>query len=385
MRSASRLVAVSSLLLTSVMISTSPAAAFSCPSSWGIVTTADPSGTYNSLDRVDLLTSSDGWTVGQADAPAEHALILRWNGSSWSPTPAATFASGTDALLGVLDLSPTNAWAAGFQMPTGGNDKALIEHWDGGSWTTSTARAVAGWSADVGGLSASRATDVWAVGGKIRPVSPYRAKTFAMHWNGGSWSVVATPNPSHSAKNRLDDVAAIGPHDAWAVGYRFAGGHYRTLVEHWDGSSWTVVPSPNVGTRDTELRGIHAVSPTNIWAVGHFSSSSSTWRNLIEHWNGTKWSVVRSPSPTPGDTSLDAIDGISPTDIWAVGFGFSSGDLSEETITLHYNGTSWTRVTSADAGTFAGLYGVSAVPGMEMATGLSRTGSVISTLAEVRC
>lgn len=385
MKTLVRSFAVSALLCTSIVFVGQPASAFTCPPTWFVLSTSSPSATYNVLSKVDLLNSSDGWAVGSSSSSVTTSVILRWNGSNWALTPAATFPSGDDYLNGVIDLSPTDAWAVGSQTPTGGTSTALVEHWDGGSWTTSISKTLVGWDADLNGVAASRSNDLWAVGGKARPASPYKSKPLAMHWNGSSWSVVGTPKVKHSAHTRLDDVAAISPRNVWAVGNRYAGGHYRTLIEHWNGREWSVVASPNVGNGDNTLRSVFAVSPTNIWAVGHSTAVGLSWRNLIEHWNGTKWSVVASPSPTPKLDTLNSIRGVAANDIWAVGIGFDSLLTTEQTVTLHYDGSSWTQVPSVGAGTSDALYGVSAVPGMEMAVGFSTTGSVITTLAEVRC
>jgi len=65
---------------------------------------------------------------------------------------------------------------------------------------------------------------------------------------------------------------------------------------------------------------VTALSPTNVWAVGEdLRAGSATGGNtLIEHYNGTAWSIV--PSPTPGaDPSLGGVAGRSASDVYAVG------------------------------------------------------------------
>jgi hypothetical protein len=69
-------------------------------------------------------------------------------------------------------------------------------------------------------------------------------------------------------------VAALAPNNVWAVGsfVKATKGPTLTLIEHYDGSEWSVVPSPNVGPhsmfQSNRLFGITAVSPTDIWAFG---------------------------------------------------------------------------------------------------------------------
>ena len=43
-----------------------------------------------------------------------------------------------------------------------------------------------------------------------------------------------------------------------------------TLVEHWDGTTWSVVNSPNVTTDGNQLGGVVALATGNVWAVGSY-------------------------------------------------------------------------------------------------------------------
>jgi hypothetical protein len=72
-----------------------------------------------------------------------------------------------------------------------------------------------------------------------------------------------------SVRHGLNEVAAASASNAWAVGVRWTAGEVaRTLIEHWNGSSWTIVASPNIGTVQDQLVAVAATSSTNAWAVG---------------------------------------------------------------------------------------------------------------------
>ena len=73
-------------------------------------------------------------------------------------------------------------------------------------------------------------------------------------------------------------MAVLSPSDAWAVGFYQDTGLDQTLIEHWDGSAWTVVPSPNVAEFDNVLNAVRAKSATDIWAVERASRPASTTR-----------------------------------------------------------------------------------------------------------
>src|SRR5438067_2985569 len=133
------------------------------------------------------------------------------------------------------------------------------------------------------------------------------------------WSVV--PSPNGSSTSGLSGVAVVSASDIWAVG---SSGNQRsggqTLIEHWNGSSWSVVTSANPGSIYNTLYGVTAISATNVWAVGYYVNTTGVTQTLIEHWNGTSWSVVKSPSPATGNNELFSVSAASASSIWAVGF-----------------------------------------------------------------
>jgi hypothetical protein len=132
---------------------------------------------------------------------------------------------------------------------------------------------------------------------------------------------------------------------------------------HFDGTNWTLVASHP----DIEARSVTALSPTNVWVVGAvfvFFNHETHRRAAIEHWDGTGWSIVSSPDPTksPGlDSSLDGIAAISANDIWAVGSVITSnGQMA--TLTEHWDGTRWKIIGSPNPGNFSdALFGATAL------------------------
>src|SRR5438445_13361221 len=75
-----------------------------------------------------------------------------------------------------------------------------------------------------------------------------------------------------------------------------------SLTLHWDGTSWSLVPSPNAVNDTNYLYGVAAVSANDAWAVGQYHVSiSNTWSTLTMHWDVAQWSIV--PSPNGGQTN----------------------------------------------------------------------------------
>ena len=79
-----------------------------------------------------------------------------------------------------------------------------------------------------------------------------------------------------------------------------AGGPYpqKTLVEHWDGNAWSVMSTPNVANTDSGLSGIACATPTLCFAVGAAGNGPVTPRTLVEQWDGMSWTIVASPNPS---------------------------------------------------------------------------------------
>src|SRR6266487_46998 len=145
-------------------------------------------------------------------------------------------------------------------------------------------------------ISANTASDVWAVGTFRRP-SSNAFKTLIEHFDGTTWRAIKSPNKGTS-NNALNGASADSSTDAWAVGFH-EGTAERTLTERWNGIKWSVVASPNVGSSSNALRGVAAISPTDVWAVGAVGFTAAT---LAEHWDGTSWSVEHTPTPAGGGT-----------------------------------------------------------------------------------
>jgi hypothetical protein len=214
---------------------------------------------------------------------------------------------------------------------------------------------------EVAGFAARSAADVWAVG--LRPGGRCQFQTLTQHWDGSAWTVV--PSPGNPAVNSvLDGVTVAGAQQAWAVGTAGCpADQSRTLTEYWNGSAWSVVPSPNggvAGNHFSTLQAVTAISPGDVWAVG----TQAGIRNkvpvsvpLIEHWNGTRWSIAPAPKAALG--VLESVSATSASDVWAVGAGQQNG---QSTVALHFDGSSWKLVTvPAPPGTTGGLSGVKAL------------------------
>jgi hypothetical protein len=148
-------------------------------------------------------------------------------------------------------------------------------------------------------------------------------QTLVVRWNGSTWSIVPSPNANTANTNALTAVDASASGNAWAVGTYSDGTRFHTLIERWNGSTWTIVPGPDPGTGDAALGGVVALSANEAWAVGGYSTASRA-ETLAIKWDGAQWTQV--PSDNPG-TVYNALLSVaaSPSDKWAVGSYQSAG------------------------------------------------------------
>ena len=361
------------------------AAAASCVAWTGGQQPPDPGGTdqNNVLLGVAVLSPCNAWAVGDYD-PAQ-AQIVHWDGASWTQVPSPE--PGTEArLFGVNALSASDVWAVG-EYFDGSTFRTLIEHWNGSAWTQVPSPNVHGATQNV--LKAVRGTaaaNVWAAGYFHNGNNV--DQTLILHWNGTSWKRAPSPDPSGPALDQeLTGVSGDSAQDAWAVGFYFTGGLDKSMILHWNGTSWKQVTSPNPGSQGTFLFGVRATSPGNAWAVGS-SYNGTADKTLIVHWDGSAWKQVKSPNPggSAQNNDLSSIAATSTTDAWAAG-EYDTG-TGTRTLALHWNGSAWTQATTPNVGGSSiddSLTAVGATSaGNVWAVGRYFNGSVDQTLA-VHC
>jgi hypothetical protein len=233
-------------------------------------------------------------------------------------------------LEGVAVLSPCSAWAVG--------DHGIVR-WDGATWTAPSLPAAPG-DPFFHGVRAFTASDIWAVGhSHVGGGAP--DQTLIEHYDGSRWTVSQESRPAGSADDQLFGVTATSPTSAWAVGASLSNGSgVRTekIIEHWNGSVWTRLPKvPTTSGEDDVLGGVAAISAASAWAVGYtIDPGGRLTHGLMLRWDGTKWAQVTIQANVDVLTSVAAV---SANDAWAVGYNGPS--LDSTPVILHWDGSSW--------------------------------------------
>ena len=302
----------------------------------GANVTPSYSGTMHGLDCASASSCVAVGTQAQRDN-AHRTLVETWDGTSWTIQPAPSPSGTTSAeLQDVACPAPDACLAVGWFRDSEENDHPLLERWDGTSWTIQPAPLQSG---AVSSISCTSTTACTAVGS-----APIR-------WDGSTWSVQTAASPAGSRGLGLTGVSCVSATDCTATGhYLDSGTSWRTLAEHWDGTSWTLLPTeePN-GSWQAELRDVSCTSATDCTAVGDFITNAQL--TLVERWDGTRWTIQPSPnrSGTESGNRLWGVSCASATACVAVG---------EPGLIEQWDGTSWTIQTSLDVSLLRAVHAV---------------------------
>ncbi len=253
---------------------------------------------------------------------APSTLAEHWDGSAWAvvPTPASF-----GYLFSVSCPSTSDCWAAGTSVAAdnSGPLNGIVDHWDGNSWS-SVPTAPSGQTYDqFNSVACTGPADCWAVGfagpnqqqnNFLPNVAPNVAgdDAFAEHWDGASWSQAMLPQATAPLGMYLSSVTCTSPSQCWAVGATMdaAGDPSATLVDSWNGSSWTVRSSPSPSPTSGLLTDVTCLDASDCWAVGAYGYASGQGgapSPFIESWNGTQWSI----EPSPNVTAFGYLDGLT--------------------------------------------------------------------------
>jgi hypothetical protein len=213
----------------------------------------------------------------------------------------------------------------------------LAESWDGTSWTVQDPAGPAG--AVFSAVSCSSANSCTAVG-EDNVLDPNgNTATLAEHWDGASWTVQHTPNPPGGTFVQLVAVSCSSATACTAIGSYEAGTSFGGLVERWNGTTWTIQPTPTL-SRDSEVSGVSCPTDTSCTMVGTRGTLTGN-APLAEHWDGTTWTIQHAANPHgASDVALNAVS--CPTAVNCTAVGASFGESSATSLAEHWDGTSWT-------------------------------------------
>jgi hypothetical protein len=352
-----RFAVVGVLVIAAAVLGTGRGLAATAPS-WALMTTPALSGSIGSelygvsCPSITACAAVGTYVTTSGNGTASFALAEWWNGTSWvvQSTPSPT---NRAVLYGVSCASTTGCTAVGSYFNNSAVRVTLAELWDGSTWHVEPTPPPSGATySQLYGVSCVSTTDCTAVGQYKRSVGGL--VMLAEHWDGTSWTVQPTPS---KAGYDLLAVSCASTSACTATGKHKHNGIPVTLAERWNGSVWATQPTPNpLGAQFSQLAGVSCASTTTCTAVGYYFGGVDL--ALAERWNGRIWAI--QSTPTPGDESiLFSVSCASITHCTAVGL-YDDGS-AEVTLAESWNGSTWSvqSTPNASGAYFDDLVGVS--------------------------
>ena len=267
---------------------------------------------------VCLATAAATILIGASTAPASAAP------GGWSLTPSPNPRVPTGQLFWVSCPAPNSCMAVGTYVKTSGEGVNLAEQWNGTTWRILPTPNPSGIAlSGLFGVACTARSACTAVGASTTTTGAVRA--VAERWNGTSWRI--QPTPSLAGGSALNSVSCASRSACTAVGGTANG---KALAEQWNGTRWVIQPTPSPSQGGAALSGVACTSASACTAVG--GSSAGT---LAEGWNGTSWSIQPTPNPAQGGGFLASVACTSASACTAAGVS-NAGTLAEG-----WNGTSW--------------------------------------------
>jgi len=334
-------------------------------SSWSAQTIPNP-GYGSGLQQVSCTAAAACIAVGNGNGAA---LAEGWNGTSWSiqaaPTPAGP---ATSRLSQVSCTAAAACTAVGSSTNASGTEVTLAEAWNGSSWLPQTTLNPAGATgSSLSGVSCFTTSSCTAVGAESTGGgNPPPDLALAEAWNGSSWSIQPTPSLGAGYDTVLSGVACTGATLCMSVGYDYynQGPQDAVLAEQLNGSSWTLAP-PQIpaGAYTSVLSSVSCATSAACTTVGTWDNNG-VQQPLAEQWNGTAWAIQTSPVPAGALSSgLSSVSCATSTACMAVGVWSNNG--VQQPLAEQWNGTAWViqtvpTPTSASASYLSGVSCVTA-------------------------
>jgi hypothetical protein len=271
---------------------------------------------FASPSQVVMLSASEGWIAGSlsdATAPTPFGFILHYSKGHW--TVQSTIPGIT--LSGLAMLSASEGWAVG-STSTAGTGQSVLLHYSGGTWTR-----VPSTGATMDHIVMTSSTDGWIVGTSAPTVSS------VWHYTGAAWTATSIPG-----MDPVSVISMVSGNDVWAIGAKANAGAARaalapygsfggaTVFEHYDGKTWSVVPTPNI-TQSINVTSLAMDAPNDGWALGFQNNPNGqpivSSSDLYLHYTGGQWVSVKGPAET--ESIGPTVFMLSASEGWAVGDG----------------------------------------------------------------
>jgi hypothetical protein len=338
---------------------------------WSLQTTLNPNTATpdDQFEGVSCAATTMCMAVG-SNTNSSKGFTQVWNGSEWSRLPLEPW----NQQLRAISCPSTSACMVVNKASNGSWEMKWLESPGGFVWYSESRvppLPAGATNFNLTSVSCSTATACTAVGSFSLGT---QWETLALRWNGSSWSRQSTVNPaSGNASQAMVGVSCPRPDFCMAVG---AAGH-EGFAERWDGFKWsptTPVPMP-AGSSEGGFQGVSCVSSSFCAAVGNYTDAAGVVKTLVETWNGSSWSISTSPNPAGTLALLSSVTCLSPRACTAAGLSVNPTTGVVKTLVEGLTKTTWTVQPSPSPSTVSVLNGVSCTSSIAcVAVGSGRPG-----------
>ncbi len=216
---------------------------------------------------------------------------------------------------GVTATGANDAWTVGSTW-TGSAEVPVAVRWDGTKWAGTTPAPVTGTSARFTQVSASAPDNVWAAGDRTaeagtrqvadprrpRParVAATGSSTLVQRWDGKTWTDIERPKPPAGMEGFTSDIAAFSPKSVWLVSYDYDFKTNKSVdhLEHWTGKTWEQVEIPQTGARPLRPARVGGTGDDDLWVSASSVADDGKETPFLLHWNGAGWRQIEVPVPS---------------------------------------------------------------------------------------
>ncbi|MFK7911555.1 MAG: choice-of-anchor D domain-containing protein [Akkermansiaceae bacterium] len=355
-------------------------------------------GTGSTIFAIAVRSSADIYVGGTfndvADSSNSHQVaskIARWDGNSWSQMPTPN--GGLNGVVYALAISGSDLYVGGYFTAIGDMSVNKVAKWNGNQWErlgTASQNGVAA-TGTVLSIYALSPTEVY-VGGSFFWVSDssngYKFTERIAKWNDVTkkWSQLGTTN-DNGVGNTVYAISALSSSEVY-VGGSFSdaedassGSIPVSRIAMWNDITkrWSQLGTSSQNGTSGTVYAIHALSSTEIYAGGQFTSvkdatSSNISADRIAKWDGTNWSPFGTSTGNGTNNTVYAIDAISSTEIYVGGQFTSVRDATSSNISANriakWDGTNWSPLgTPSQNGTSFHVRAISALSSTEIYVG----------------
>jgi hypothetical protein len=230
---------------------------------------------FAELSGVSVASADEAWAVGTSfETSTSAGVIERWNGT-WSVVRQdANVALSAVTSFGVADAVAVGSTSSAPSHP-------VVDMWNGSHWTLAVLPIA---DARFNAVSGSSPSDVWAVGSYGTGAAAQESKALLEHWNGSTWTQFSVPD--HLLSDMVQ-VAAVATDNVYALSFR----HCCTrFVWHFDGTAWTAMSTLQLGS--SPLPQAIAATSSGLWYAPRGATGQNSYQ--VQQWTGSAWRPVFS-------------------------------------------------------------------------------------------